>query len=155
MIAEAGLAALWLAAALCALQLVLVAIGMKERRDDLIAAVRPVAVVQGLLAAASFLILIWLFVRSDMSVELVVANSHSAKPLVYRIAGAWGNHEGSMLMWVTVLAIAGASIAAFERQLTSAMHAATMGAQAFIGARLLRLPAVRLEPLRPAEPARA
>jgi cytochrome c-type biogenesis protein CcmF len=133
MIAEAGLAALWLAAALCALQLVLVAIGMRERRDDLIAAVRSVAVVQGLLAAVSFLILIWLFVRSDMSVELVVANSHSAKPLVYRIAGAWGNHEGSMLMWVTVLAIAGASIAAFERQLTSAMHAATMGAQAFIG----------------------
>jgi cytochrome c-type biogenesis protein CcmF len=133
MIAEAGLAALWLAAALCALQLALVAIGMKERREDLIAAVRPVAVVQGLLAAASFIILIWLFVRSDMSVELVVANSHSAKPLMYRIAGAWGNHEGSMLMWVTVLAIAGASIAAFERQLTSAMHAATMGAQAFIG----------------------
>ncbi|RHW17059.1 heme lyase CcmF/NrfE family subunit [Sphingomonas gilva] len=133
MIAEAGLAALWLAAALCALQLALVAIGMKEGRGDLIAAVRPVAMVQGLLAAASFLILIWLFVRSDMSVELVVANSHSAKPLMYRIAGAWGNHEGSMLMWVTVLAIAGACIAAFERQLTSAMHAATMGAQAFIG----------------------
>ena len=54
--------------------------------------------------ALAFLALIWLFLRTDLSVQLVAANSHSAKPWLYKFAGAWGNHEGSMLLWVTVLA---------------------------------------------------
>ena len=78
---------------------------------------RPVAVAQGVLAALSFLLLIWLFLRTDLSVELVAANSHSAKPWLYKFAGAWGNHEGSMLLWVTVLAVAGGAVALFERRL--------------------------------------
>ena len=48
--------------------------------------------------------LLLVFARTDLSVALVAANSHSAKPLIYKLAGAWGNHEGSMLLWVTVLA---------------------------------------------------
>ena len=68
---------------------------------------RPVAVAQGVLVGLAFLALIWLFLRTDLSVKLVAANSHSMKPWLYKFAGAWGNHEGSMLLWVTVLAVAG------------------------------------------------
>lgn len=132
MIAEAGLAALWLAAALALLQFACAALGLRLKQDELVAAVRPVAIVQGLLAASSFALLILLFLRSDMSVLLVVQNSHSAKPWLYKFAGAWGNHEGSMLLWVTVLALAGAGIALLERKLDRATLTATLGAQAFI-----------------------
>ena len=107
MIAEGGLAALWLAAALSLLQLFLGAASLRPGGERLAAAVRPAAVAQGVLAAISFLMLIWLFLRTDLSVQLVAANSHSAKPWLYKFAGAWGNHEGSMLLWVTVLAVAG------------------------------------------------
>ena len=80
MMAEAGLAALWLAAALAAAQLVLAALGLSSRRTapDLLAAVRPVAIVQGALVAVSMALLIGVFLASDMSVDLVVRNSHSA-----------------------------------------------------------------------------
>ena len=132
MIAEAGLAALWFAAALAALQLLFAAIAIRKNRDDLMAAVRPVAMVQGALAALSMTLLIVLFLRSDMSVLLVATNSHSAKPLLYKFAGAWGNHEGSMLLWVTVLGLAGAAVALFERRLKAATLVATLGAQAAI-----------------------
>ncbi len=136
MIAEAGLAALWFAAALALLQLLAAGLGLRMQASasggDLIAAVRPVAIVQGLLAALSFALLITLFVRSDMSVLLVAQNSHSAKPMLYKIAGTWGNHEGSMLLWVTVLALSGGAIALLERQLDRATLTATLAAQAAI-----------------------
>ncbi|PZU60148.1 MAG: heme lyase NrfEFG subunit NrfE [Sphingobium sp.] len=132
MIAEAGLAALWLAAALALLQLGLVWFALTGGKEELFPAIRPVAVAQGVLTALSFALLITLFVRSDMSVALVAANSHSAKPLLYKIAGTWGNHEGSMLLWVTVMGMAGAAVALFERALTRDTHMATLGAQAAI-----------------------
>ncbi|TCQ07349.1 heme lyase CcmF/NrfE family subunit [Sphingomonas sp. PP-CC-3A-396] len=132
MIAEAGLAALWFAGALAALQLVMAAIGIARRRDDVAAAVRPVAIVQGLLAVLAMALLIELFLDSDMSVKLVVENSHSAKPWLYKFAGAWGNHEGSMLLWVTILGLAGGAVAIFERSLPERTLTATLGAQATI-----------------------
>jgi len=133
MIAEAGLAALWLAAALAALQLVLGAMAVSSRRTDLLASVRPVAVIQGGLTALAFLALIWLFVTVDLSVALVAANNASTKPWLYKFAGTWGNHEGSMLMWVTILAVAGAAVALFERRLNERTLIATLSAQAAIG----------------------
>ncbi|NII59176.1 heme lyase CcmF/NrfE family subunit [Sphingomonas aerolata] len=132
MIAEAGLAALWLAGALAALQLAMAVIGIARGRDDVAAAVRPVAVVQGVLAALAMALLINLFLNSDMSVKLVVENSHSAKPWLYKFAGAWGNHEGSMLLWVTILGLAGGAVAIFERSLPERTLVATLGAQATI-----------------------
>ena len=132
MIAEAGLAALWIAAALAALQLLLAALAVGRGDAEAQAAVRPVAVAQGVVVFAAMLLLIALFVGSDMSVKLVALNSHSAKPLIYRIAGAWGNHEGSMLLWVTVLGLAGAAVAMFERHLDGRTLVATIGAQAAI-----------------------
>jgi len=131
-IAEAGLAALWFAGALAALQLVMAAIGIARGREDVAAAVRPVAIVQGLLALLAMALLIELCLDSDMSVKLVVENSHSAKPWLYKFAGAWGNHEGSMLLWVTILGLAGGAVAIFERSLPERTLTATLGAQATI-----------------------
>ncbi len=90
---------------------------------------RAVAVLQGLLTFFSFLMLIAVFARTDLSVQLVAANSHSAKPYVYKIAGAWGNHEGSMLLWVTVLALSGAALAAFSTRIAQRTLVAALGAQ--------------------------
>ncbi|HEX8384314.1 MAG TPA: heme lyase CcmF/NrfE family subunit [Sphingomonas sp.] len=134
MMAEAGLAALWLAAALAAAQFALAALALVGRRrgPDLLAAVRPVAVVQGTLVAIAMAMLVGVFLASDMSVALVVRNSHSAKPWLYKFAGAWGNHEGSMLLWVAILGVAGAAVAWFERRLDERALVATLGAQGLI-----------------------
>ena len=147
MIAEGGLAALWLAAALSLLQLLIgaAAVGSagalaavagdgvaRTPAESLDRFVRSVAVAQGVLASIAFLALIWLFLRTDLSVQLVAANSHSAKPWLYKFAGAWGNHEGSMLLWVTVLAVAGGAVALLERRLRRESLAATLAAQAAI-----------------------
>ncbi|MCC2980859.1 heme lyase CcmF/NrfE family subunit [Sphingomonas sp. IC4-52] len=132
MTAEAGLVALWLAAALAAMQLALAALAVRRRDDLLSAAVRPVAIVQGLLTVLAMAMLIRVFLLSDMSVALVVANSHSAKPWLYKFAGAWGNHEGSMLLWVTILGVAGAAVAWLERRVAERTLTATLGAQAAI-----------------------
>ena len=131
MIAEAGLAALWLAAALAALQLAL-ACGLGGEQGKSIRAVRAVAVTQGLVTLIAFAALVELFLRSDMSVLLVAENSHSQKPWLYKFAGTWGNHEGSMLLWVTVLALAGAIVALFERRLDHKTLGASLGAQALL-----------------------
>ena len=132
MMAEAGLAALWFAGALAALQLALAVVGLRGQQAEAMAAVRPVAVVQAALAALAMALLIGLFMRSDMSVLLVAENSHSAKPWLYKFAGAWGNHEGSMLLWVTVLGLAGAAVALLEWRLPQNTLVATLGAQAAI-----------------------
>ena len=123
---------LWLAAVLAGLQLVAGAIGLCRNREDMLASVRPIAVVQGVLVGLAFLCLIIVFVRSDMSVKLVALNSHSAKPLLFKFAGTWGNHEGSMLLWVSVLGFAGGLVALFERSLKFRTHVATLAAQAAI-----------------------
>ena len=132
MIAEAGLAALWFAAALAALQLAMAALGLWRGQAEPVAAVRPIAIVQGGLAAVAMAALIALFLASDMSVRLVVENSHAAKPWLYKFAGAWGNHEGSMLLWVTILGLAGGAVAILERRLPERTLIATLGAQAGI-----------------------
>ncbi|MGN6501247.1 MAG: heme lyase CcmF/NrfE family subunit, partial [Tsuneonella sp.] len=132
MIAELGLAALWLAAALAALQLVAGWAGAREDGSEMSAMVRPAAVVQGALCAFAFLMLLLVFARTDLSVKLVAENSHSMKPLIFKIAGAWGNHEGSMLLWVTVMSAAGALIALIERRLPERTMQATLASQGFV-----------------------
>ena len=132
MIAEAGLAALWLGAALCMLQLIAAALAVGGKAD-LAGIVRPVAVAQAVLTALAFALLIWLFVQVDLSVALVFENDSSEKPLLYRLAATWGNHEGSMLMWVTILSVAGAVMALLERKLEERTLLATLGGQAVIG----------------------
>ena len=132
MTAELGLAALWVAAALAALQLAMAVLGLTRSQPEPIAAVRGIAIVQGALAGLAMAALIALFLASDMSAKLVVENSHSAKPWIYKFAGAWGNHEGSMLLWVTILGLAGGAVAILERRLPERTLVATLGAQAGI-----------------------
>ena len=139
MIAETGLVLLWLAAALALLQLFasVMALVAGPQGNDRMAAemtgiVRPAAIAQGPLVAVSFLMLMWLFVRTDLSVLLVASNSHSAKPFIFKLAGTWGNHEGSMLLWVTVMALSGSFLALVERRLPERTMIATLAAQAFV-----------------------
>lgn len=129
MIAETGLAALWLAAGLAALQLVLMVLALRSR-VDVGRAMRAVAVVQGALTLIAFAMLLLVFARSDMSVALVFENSHTAKPFIYKVAGTWGNHEGSMLLWVTVLSVAGAFLALLSKRTSERTLVAALGAQA-------------------------
>jgi cytochrome c-type biogenesis protein CcmF len=126
-IAETGLAALWLAAALSLLQIVL-GFGPAALKQDS-RAIRAVAVLQGALTLFAFLMLLLVFATTDLSVSLVAENSHSAKPWLYKVAATWGNHEGSMLMWVTVLGVAGAALAIFSRRLEERTFIAALGAQ--------------------------
>jgi cytochrome c-type biogenesis protein CcmF len=132
MIAELGLAILWMAAALAVLQLVAGALALRPQGAAMVGVVRPVAVAQGLMVALAFAALVTLFVTTDLSVKLVAENSHSAKPLIFKIAGTWGNHEGSMLLWVTIMSLAGAFVALVERRLAENTLLATLAAQAFV-----------------------
>ena len=113
-------------------------------------AMRAVAVVQGALTLIAFAVLLLVFALSDMSVALVFENSHSAKPFIYKVAGTWGNHEGSMLLWVTILAVAGAFLALVLAPHGRADVDRRAGQPGGAGARLLRVPAHRLEPVRAA-----
>ena len=129
--AEFGLAALWLAAALAGLQL-FTGVSSLRGGQALAGLTRPVAVLQGGLTAISFSALVMLFIKTDLSVKLVAANSHSAKPFIFKLAGTWGNHEGSMLLWVAVMAGMGALIALLERRLPERTIIATLATQAFV-----------------------
>jgi cytochrome c-type biogenesis protein CcmF len=128
MIAETGLAALWLAAGLSLLQLLL-AIGGDRAWWDAARPVRSIAIVQGALALVAFVALLLVFARTDLSVALVAENSHSAKPFLYKVAGAWGNHEGSMLLWVTILGASGAVLAILGRRVDRPTLIWALGAQ--------------------------
>ena len=137
MIAEIGLAALWLAAGLCALQFIAGVLGVREAGADgavhpVSALARPAAVVQGLLLLVAFACLLRVFAVTDLSVALVADNSHVDKPFIYRLAAAWGNHEGSMLLWVTILGLSGGLVALFERRMDDRFMKAVLAAQAFI-----------------------
>ncbi|MED5205132.1 MAG: heme lyase CcmF/NrfE family subunit, partial [Pseudomonadota bacterium] len=133
MIAELGLAALWLAAALAALQMAAGFLALRDGADGALAGlIRPAAIVQGVLVTLSFAMLVWLFAVTDLSVKLVASNSHSMKPLVFKLSGTWGNHEGSMLLWVMVMGLAGTLIALVERRLPERTMNATLAAQGVV-----------------------
>ena len=133
MTAEIGFAALWMAAALCLLQFIAGALALRRQGAEMGLITRPAAVVQGLLAVTAFACLMWLFAITDLSVELVAANSHSDKPMLYKLTGTWGNHEGSMLLWVAVMALSGAAIAALETRLPERTMQAVLAAQGAVG----------------------
>ena len=134
MIAEIGHYALVLALALALIQATLPMIGARIGDRALMAISEPVAVVQFLFVALSFAALTALYVTSDFSVANVFENSHSQKPLIYKISGVWGNHEGSMLLWALILAIFGAMVAIFGTNLPASLRANVLGVQSWIAA---------------------
>ena len=85
------------------------------------------------------------YVTSDFSVVNVFENSHSQKPLVYKISGVWGNHEGSMVLWVLILALFGALVAALGRNLPATLKANVLGVQAWVAAAFLSVHPAHLE----------
>lgn len=132
MIAEAGLAALWLSAAMALLQLVGGLTLLRGGSGQLAPLVKPAAYMQGALCAFAFFALMWLFYVTDLSVLLVASNSHIDKPMIFKLAGTWGNHEGSMLLWVAVMSVSGAAIALLEKRIEAKTLYATLAVQGFI-----------------------
>jgi len=129
LIVETGHFALVLALAVAVLQAILPAWGAHVRDERLMAVGPPAAVTQLVLVVGAFLALTYAYVVSDFSVENVYLNSHSAKPLLYRISGVWGNHEGSMLLWVLMLALFGAAVAVFGHRLPQTLRANVLAVQ--------------------------
>ena len=93
--------------------------------------------IQCFLLLLSFSALVYAFWRSDFSVLLVASNSHMNKPLIYKIAGTWGNHEGSMLLWVLMLGIYGAAFAALSSKVILAFRARVIGIHGFMSSTFL------------------
>ena len=137
MIPEAGHYALVLAFGLGLLQVAVALYGAQRNDAALMAAAGPAAVAQFLFVAMSFAALTACYVTSDFSVINVFENSHSAKPLIYKITGVWGNHEGSMLLWILILALFGALVAAFGGNLPARLKANVLGVQALIAVAFL------------------
>jgi len=152
MIVELGHFALILALLVAVFQMVVPAWGAHVRDRELMATAEPAALCQLGLLMVAFLTLINAHVSSDFSVANVVANSHSTKPLLYRISGVWGNHEGSMVLWVLILALFGAAVAAFGRNLPPTLKANVLAVQASIAVAfclfilLTSNPFLRIEP---------
>ncbi|MCA0305078.1 MAG: heme lyase CcmF/NrfE family subunit [Proteobacteria bacterium] len=133
MIPELGHFALVLALVVALLQGTLPLVGAQRGDRRLMAFGDVAALTQALLVATAFAALTQAFVTSDFSVANVVANSHSAKPLLYKISGVWGNHEGSMLLWALILALFGAAVALFGANLPESLRARVIAVQALIG----------------------
>ena len=132
MIAESGHYALVLALGLALIQSIVPLVGARWRDPALMNVARSTALAQLGFVAASFAALVTLHVTSDFSVANVFENSHSLKPLIYKITGVWGNHEGSMLLWVSILALFGALVAAFGNNLPLTLRARVLAVQAWV-----------------------
>ncbi|MBB4364958.1 cytochrome c-type biogenesis protein CcmF [Bradyrhizobium sp. CIR18] len=132
MIAESGHYALVLALGLALIQSIVPLIGARLNDVALMNVARSTALAQLLFVGASFVALVMLHVNSDFSVANVYENSHSMKPLLYKITGVWGNHEGSMLLWVSILALFGGLVAAFGNNLPLSLRAHVLAVQAWV-----------------------
>lgn len=137
MIVELGHFSLILAFAVAMLQASLPILGAWQRDSRLMAVAEPAALAQLILIAASFAALTYAFVVSDFSLRLVTLNSHTDKPMLYKVAGVWGNHEGSLLLWVLALALFGACAVWFGGNLPATLKARVLGVQGMIGAAFL------------------
>jgi c-type cytochrome biogenesis protein CcmF len=105
-----------------------------RRGERLTAVLAQAAILQFVLVAVAFIALVQAFVSSDFSVALAANHSHSLKPLIFKISGVWGNHEGSMLLWVLILVLFGALVAAFGRRLPADLGNLVLGTQSLLTA---------------------
>ena len=133
MIDEIGHFALVLALCIAVLQAVVPLVGAARNDAALMGWARPAALAQFLFVAIAFFALMHAYAVSDFSLANVAANSSSMKPLLYKLTGVWSNHEGSMLLWVFILALFGAAVALFSHNLPPALRARVLAVQAMIG----------------------
>ena len=131
---ETGHFALVLAFAMALVQSIVPITGARTGDERLMAMGVPAAIAGFLLTALSFAALVTAYVQSDFSVANVWENSHSLQPLIYKITGTWGNHEGSMLLWVLILTLFGSLVALFGRNLPPSLKATVLSVQGWIGA---------------------
>ncbi|MBO6719167.1 MAG: heme lyase CcmF/NrfE family subunit [Rhizobiaceae bacterium] len=137
MTVEIGHFALVLAFALALVQAILPLAGARLGDERLMATGAPTALVGLAITALAFAALVAAYVASDFSVANVWENSHSAKPLLYKVTGTWGNHEGSMLLWVLILSLFGGLVALFGTNLPATLRANVLAVQGWIGAAFL------------------
>src|ERR1700722_18724354 len=112
-------------------------LGARKNDPVLMGVGSPTAIAQFAFVAIAFAALIACYVRSDFSVVNVFENSHSAKPLFYKLSGVWGNHEGSMLLWVLILSVFGALVALFGGNLPLRLKANVLAVQSSIAVAFL------------------
>ena len=134
---EIGHFALVLAFALALVQSIVPLAGARTGNERLMAVGGPVAIAGFALTALSFLVLTLAYVQSDFSVANVWENSHSLKPMLFKITGTWGNHEGSMLLWILILTFFGCLVAMFGGNLPVTLRANVLAVQGWIGAAFL------------------
>ena len=137
MLNEIGHFTLLLAFCVALIQATVPLFGANKGRTNLMAIAESSANLQFALLLASFAALTHAFVTSDFSVKLVVLNSHSLKPMLYKVTGVWGNHEGSMLLWVLILSLFGASASWFGKSLPILLKTRVLSVQGAIGAAFL------------------
>jgi cytochrome c-type biogenesis protein CcmF len=136
-IVETGHYALVLAFAVALVQSVLPIWGTRKGDAGLAGIATSAAIAQAVLVGYAFAALVYAHVTSDFSLATVVENSLSTKPLIYKISGVWGNHEGSMLLWVLILAVFGGAVACFGRGMADDLRANTLAVQGWIASAFL------------------
>jgi len=134
MIPELGQYALMLALGLALIQGIMPIVGTRTNDPTLMSIAAPAAIAQFVFVAIAFTALAVSYVTSDFSVLNVFENSNSQMPLIYRLTSIWGNHEGSMMLWVSILAFFGALVAAFGTNLPAVLKANALAVQAWIAA---------------------
>ena len=137
MTVELGHFALVLAFMVAVAQASIPLLGAQRGEARWVALAGPAAIVQFLLIACAFSALMHAYIVSDFSVGSVAAHSHTAKPLLYKITGVWGNHEGSLILWVLILSAFGMALALAGRTLPPLLQARTLSVQAMVGAGFL------------------
>jgi len=129
---ELGQLALILSLVMAALQVVIPLVGVQRGQWWLMGYARPLAVGQALFLVISLLMLTWGFLQDDFSVAYVAANSNSQLPTPYKISAVWGAHEGSLLLWVTMLGLWGVAVALLSRSLPLDMVARVLSIMGMI-----------------------
>ena len=137
MTAEIGQLALILALLLALIQAGAPLWGAWRVDPALMALGRSAALLQVLFVAMAFVSLATAYAINDFSVSLVAQHSNSTQPLIYRLGATWGSHEGSMLLWVLILALYGAAVAVFGGTLRETLQARVLAAQGMVGAAFL------------------
>ncbi len=132
MIVELGHFALILGLAVTLVQGIVPLVGAAKGNRRWMALAGPASYAQLFCVTVAFVALTYAYILSDFSVLNVVKNSHTMKPLLYKISGVWGNHEGSMLLWVLILGLFGAAVALFGRNLPQSLKSRVLGVQALV-----------------------
>ncbi len=153
MITELGHFALILALFVAVVQASVPLVGAQRQDGGLMRLGDAMAVLQLLLVGGAFLALVHAYVTSDFSVLNVAQNSHSLKPMLYKVTGVWGNHEGSLLLWILILALFGAAVALFGTNLPPRLRARTLAVQAMIGVGFLLFTLLTSNPFERVSPA--